>query len=133
MKTTAKQYARSLYEAVENKTQAEQKEIVGRFLAMLQAEGKMSQAGKIVGELEALALEEQGIIRAEVVSARKLSETSLQELIKMVKEKTECQEVLMEEKIDPEILGGAVVRYQDKIINFSFKHFLSKMKQNLIK
>ncbi len=133
MKISAKQYARSLAEAAAGQNEAEQKIIVGRFLSLLKEQGKFNLAPQIAAELEKLVLAEQGIIKAEVQSANKLSEAALKDLSKLIKDKTGCQEVRLEAKVDADLLGGATLKYQDKIVNFSLKYFLSKMKQTLIK
>ncbi len=133
MKISAKQYARGLYEAADGQTSKEQTAMVGRFLQLLKAQGRFSLANRVVAELEKIVLDRQGIVAAEVKSARGLSAATLQSLSQMIKDKTACREVRLTEKIAPEVLGGAVVKYQDKIINFSFQYFLAKMKQVLIK
>lgn len=133
MKISAKQYARGLYEATDGQTPAQQTATIGRFLQLLKTQGRFSLAERVVAELEKLVLARQGIVTAEVKSARGLSAATLQTLSRMIKAKTACRQVVLTEKIAPEVLGGAVVQYQDKIINFSFQYFLAKLKQTLIK
>jgi F-type H+-transporting ATPase subunit delta len=133
MTISVKQYARGLGEAAADKTQAEQTELVGRFLRLLKVQGKLALADKIAAELKSIILETNGIVPVEVKSARQLSTASLSELSRLIKDKTGCREVRLEVKLAPELLGGAVIKYQDKIINFSLQYFLSKMKQALIK
>ena len=133
MKISAKQYACGLYEAADGQTPKEQAAMIGRFLQLLKAQGRFSLANRIAAELEKIVLDRQGIVAAEVTSAQGLSAATLQGLSQMIKDKTACREVRLTEKIAPEVLGGAVVKYQDKIINFSFQYFLAKMKQVLIK
>jgi len=133
MKISAKQYAISLYESVEDKSEAEQARVVSNFLKLLAAQGKLALAEKIVKELEALVLDKAGIVLAEVKSANKLNEATTKSLRQLIKDKTNCSEVRLTETIEPELLGGAVLKYQDKIINFSLHHFLDKMRYFLIK
>lgn len=132
MKISAKQYARGLVESLEGQKAATQKKTISRFLCLLRRRGQFNLADKIIVELNEIILARQGVMEAEVVSAQALNGSALQTVEKMVKLKTGCQEVRLVEKIDTELLGGAVVSYQDKVNDFSFKYFLSKIKQGLI-
>lgn len=66
-----------------------------------------------------------------VVSATRLSKTESDELTKNLTKKWGEHEV--EFLIDPSLLSGIIVRFQDQIIDMSGKHNLSQLEQELVK
>lgn len=131
MKISAKQYARALQEITDDKTATEQSQLIAEFLQVLKKQGRWSLADKIVTELSNRLLIADGVVAAEVSSARPLNEATLKELRRVIKNKTACQEVNLIETIEPDLLGGAVIKYQDKIIDASFQYFLQSLKSVL--
>ncbi|HKX11827.1 MAG TPA: ATP synthase F1 subunit delta [bacterium] len=76
-----------------------------------------------------LADELEGRVRVQVTSAAPLgdNESKLQAIL----EKTLKQEVLLVSKVDPEVLGGMVVRVQDRVFDASLKGELERWKEAL--
>jgi F-type H+-transporting ATPase subunit delta len=76
-----------------------------------------------------LADELEGRVRVSVTSASPLGENEAK--LKAILEKTLKQRVLLEAKVDPEIIGGMVVRVQDRVFDASLKGELERWKEAL--
>ena len=90
-------------------------------------------APKIIKELETLGRAERGEILAELVSARELSAESKELLASYIKKQSGQDKVVWQETIDKTLLGGGVVKFQDRIMDFSLRRALTQIKQVLIK
>jgi len=133
MKITAKQYARGLQEATADKTEAEAKIVIAKFLTILIGRGKVKLVPSIIKELEVLGRTERGEVLAELISARELSAESKKLLESYVKKQSGSDKVVWQEAIDEKLIGGGVIKFQDRIIDFSCQRVLTEIKKSLIK
>ncbi len=133
MRITVKQYARSLQEAAVGKTDGEAKVMVANFLKILAKRGQLKVVPQIIKELESLGRLSRGEVLAEVISARDLSSDSKKLLAAYVKKHSHYDQVVWQEVVDENLLGGGILKFEDKIIDFSCRNFLVKIKQALIK
>lgn len=133
MKITAKQYARGLEETTADKTEAEAKIVIAKFLTILVGRGKVKLVPSIIKELEVLGRVERGEVLAELISARELSAESKKLLASYIKKQSGSDKVVWQEVIDEKLIGGVVIKFQDRMIDFSCQNVLTKIKQALIK
>lgn len=70
----------------------------------------------------------KGIESAEIVTSFKLSEELRERFEQLVKETSKKDQVELKEKIDPELIGGYILRIQDKQIDESLNSKLNKLK-----
>lgn len=133
MKVTAKQYALSLYEALEGKTEKDGEAIVKSFFDMLVKENRTGELDKIIVKFENIWNKEKGIVEAEVTSAKELDKQIAGLLNGYIVGLTGVKEVIVTEKIDKKILGGAILRFGDTIIDGSLKTILGELKERMIK
>ncbi len=70
-----------------------------------------------------------GRVRIEVRAAVPLG--AQEEKLKAVLEKRLKKKVLMEVKVEPEILGGLIVRVQDQVLDASLKRDLERIKEDI--
>ena len=73
----------------------------------------------------------QGIQMAEVVSATPLTPASRAAMEKLVTQQTGLTEVKLAEKVDPDLIGGFVLRVGDQQIDDSVRTSLRKMRSSL--
>lgn len=66
--------------------------------------------------------------KAEIITAYKLSSDELKEIIKKFKFLKDYQ---IENSIDPKIIGGFLIKYEEKIIDFSLLSQLKNFKKIL--
>jgi len=71
----------------------------------------------------------KGIVTADVTSASQLSESSLSEIIAIVKRETGASEVLLKQKIDEKLIGGFILKVGDRQFDASILHGLNKLKR----
>lgn len=128
-KERAKILARAIYQAIDKSKDA--KSIVHSFLAYLKEHRLINFIPEILKELENLNLKETDTVAANIASKEKLDDQTVKQIIKILKDKTK-QNVLIKENIDENIIGGLVIKYQDKLIDLSLKNQLNNLHKQLI-
>lgn len=78
-----------------------------------------------------LIKQKSGIQDAVLTTAQKLPEKHKKEIFEFVTKKFKLN-LDMQEKIDPEIIGGYILRIEDQQIDASLKNQLNKIKRELI-
>lgn len=78
-----------------------------------------------------LANEERGIINIDAISANTLSEEDKQNIIDSFKKQL-GKEIRLENKVDPSIIGGLIVKVGDRVYDGSLKRQLEDLKKNLV-
>ncbi len=121
MKVTPKTYANSLFESTLGKDDYEVKKIVDNFTDLLIKNNDLSKARKVTQIFSSLWNKENGIIESEVISARKLDTDSLNSIKDFLITQSKAKKILVKEKINKDILGGVIIKYDDKILDNSLK------------
>jgi F-type H+-transporting ATPase subunit delta len=81
-------------------------------------------------DFQKLVKEDQGIVEAQLVTARSLDQ-SLADLIREQMEKSTGKRIDMKTQIDPRLVGGAVIILGDKIIDRSIRYQLNQLKERM--
>jgi F-type H+-transporting ATPase subunit delta len=130
MKVTPKQYAEALLESLENVSAKDQDLVVNNFAQVLADNNDLRLFEQIAEEFHKLELKKKNVQLVELTSARPLSRENerdiLDKLNKMVK-----GDIELKKKIDEKLIGGVVIRMEDKIIDASTKNSLEQLKNNL--
>jgi F-type H+-transporting ATPase subunit delta len=92
---------------------------------------RISALPAIVEELDRLSDEKAGIARATVISAEPLSEAYAERLSQELSTAT-GKKIVLEQKHDPELLAGLVVRIGDQVIDGSARSRLSALMTQLL-
>ena len=103
---------------------------VRNFLAVLIDHGRINQLDAIARQFQTELNTRLGIVEAEVTTARALGEAERKELIEQVAKVTGKQ-ISAEYKIDPSMIGGAMIRVGSTIYDGSVRGQLEKMKEQL--
>src|SRR5216684_2559343 len=85
----------------------------------------------IARELEQLVLDYKNQARAEVTTATKMDDAQLAR-IKQALERRTHKTILLETKVQPEILGGVIARVGDQLIDGSIRYRLTALQQQLL-
>lgn len=126
-------YARALYEAAEDQKKPEIKILVDNFLKLLQEKNQLSQITEIITEIETLDNKVHHRIQVEVTSALRLDETTIKKLEKFIHHRTGAKEVIWEKKIDKDILGGVILKFQDTVLDMSLAETLEALAEEIKK
>jgi len=131
MRATPKQYALSLFESLKDADESQVKNVVREFAKILIKNNEVAKVERIVRHFIDFWNKGKGIIEAEIISARELEEEIIKLLryyvVKLVKNKN----IKISRKIDKDILGGVIVKYDDKILDLSLKTKLEELRQVL--
>lgn len=129
MRISPKKYAQSLLLALEGKNKKEAEVLLDRFLALLIENGNIGQAEKIISEFERAWDKSVGVSLVEVTSAKELDKETRVEVKKHLAKIFGAKEVEMEEKVDPSIIGGLILREGDKILDGSVRGRMNSLKE----
>jgi F-type H+-transporting ATPase subunit delta len=102
-----------------------------RFLLLLLEKGRLKQLPDIVQQYHEIVKKNLGIQEVSLISAVPLEN----EAIKQLKEKLEKyyqKNVEILHKIDPQIIGGAILIVGYKMLDYSIKDRLANLKENLL-
>ncbi|MBX4187175.1 MAG: ATP synthase F1 subunit delta [Candidatus Doudnabacteria bacterium] len=128
MKFTAKQYAAALMESLESTKDHNQ--VLDNFAKVLQENNDLRLFEEIAEEFHNLELKKKGIVPVEITTAQGTTKENeqqiLHELNKLVKGKLE-----LTKKTDDRIIGGVVIRMEDKMLDASVKNSLEQLKNEL--
>ncbi|MBN2854151.1 ATP synthase F1 subunit delta [Patescibacteria group bacterium] len=131
MKIKSQQYALALFELVKDKKGQELEKIVANFARLLTKRNDSFQADKIALEFENLWYQENSVVRAEIKTARSLAPAVVKDLAEKLKKISGAKELDLSEKVETEVIGGAVIKYGDKILDAGLKNRLQKFKEAL--
>ncbi len=99
-----------------------------KFLGVLAANGRLAALPDVVRAFASIAATARGEVTAEVTSAHPLSADQLKALAARLKAR-EGREVKIKSSVDPELLGGLVVRIGSRQIDSSIRTRLNSLAQ----
>lgn len=132
MKISAKQYAEVLFDIVKTKKELDLDRSIIKFAEVLTKRNEQFMLEKISLELSILWNKEFSILNAEIESARPIDAKTIKVLTEKIRGLSEVKEIILTEKVDSKLIGGAVIRYGDKILDASLKTRLDKFKESII-
>ena len=103
-------------------------QLTQNFIAVLAGNRRLSTLPNVVKAFSAIAAAQRGEVTAEVTSAHALSDDQIQSLTAKLKAR-EGKEIKLKAKVDPEILGGLVVRIGSRQIDSSIRTRLNSLAQ----
>ncbi|MFA6106387.1 MAG: ATP synthase F1 subunit delta [Patescibacteria group bacterium] len=133
MRISAKQYATGLYEAVREKKDGEIKAVVKKFIAVLAKNNDFKKAKDVIRNLDKIFRIEEGILEAEIISANPLKKDVMKDLKEYILEMSGAKKLEIKESLDEKILGGVIIKYEDKIVDGSLRSKLFRLKMDLAK
>jgi len=129
-KITARQYAGALYEALIDSSGEQLKTRLRNFLLMLKAKREWKNLAKVLRAFDKIYEERSGQLSAEIISSRPLKDSELKNI--------EAKINLSDKKwssvtnmVEPEILGGLIVKQSDKLWDMSISGQLKRLKEKI--
>ena len=104
--------------------------IVRNFLELLIEKHRVPAVHRIRREYEALWQEENKLLPVEVTSAIELDPETVEQIGAKIGERT-GRKVQLESRVDPDILGGIVVRVGDRILDASIANRLESLRKQV--
>ncbi len=101
------------------------------FVDLLLRKKRLREFATIVTEYEALVEKKQGILRAQVVSAVPLGADETARLLAEVERATGAK-IRLTAAVDPDLIGGALVRIGDRVIDRTVKTLLAAIERQLM-
>ncbi len=105
-------------------------ETVRNFLELLVEKHRMPAIHRIRRAYDSLWEEENKLLPVEVTSAIELDQETVQNIGDKIGERT-GRKVQLESKVDPDILGGIVVRVGDRILDASIANRLESLRKQV--
>lgn len=131
MGISSRQYAQSLYEMTKGKSETEIKDILRKFVAILNNSHVLNKASEIITNFQKIWNEENGELVVSLASARELGPSVRELIIDYLKAKTGTKKISLTEKINKDLIGGFVLSYNDQIIDGSLKNNLVDLKNKI--
>ena len=101
-------------------------DLVRRFAGVLAQNRRLFALRYIIDAFLARLAERRGEVLAQVTSAQPLSERQIERIAESLRRSTSGK-VVIEARVDPELLGGLVVRIGSKLIDNSLKTKLTRL------
>jgi len=133
MKISARQYAESLAQSISSKSKSEMAVILDNFAKIMMENRDLNRLDEVLAAFSKIWDKNQGELAVEFTGARTISEKTKKEIEEYLKLKTGAQKIVLTEKTDENILGGIILRYEDKVINASLKQSLQDLKNEMNK
>ena len=105
---------------------------VQQFMALVVENRRIDILSEILEQFRHFVEQVQNKVRVSLTSARALSATEKQKIVATLTSKTE-KEVIVDEHIDPSIIGGLIVAIGSQVYDGSVKTQLRNIKQALVK
>ena len=102
----------------------------GNLVKLLIHRRRLEVLSAIRAELQRLVDERRGLLRASVTTALPLDSSRASQVTRRLEEVTGKQ-VLLQQSVDPSILGGIVIRIGDRVIDGSLASRLQALRQRL--
>jgi F-type H+-transporting ATPase subunit delta len=131
-KIQAQQYASALFNSLLGKSKQESEDVLRNFIHVLSRNNDFSSSEKIISEFSLLWNRYAGILEAEIISPYPLDSKSENDVKLFLSERTGAKEIVLKTTVFRDILGGLVIKYQDRVLDGSFKAKLSLLKDRMI-
>lgn len=133
MKISPEKYASALFELLKDaNNQKEANILISNFISLTVKNNDFYQIDKIIKEFKKKWDQEFRLIKAEIISVYPISSDVEKVILDYVKKEAKMTQVEIENKIDKEILGGVIVKYDDRIFDASLKTKLNRLKEALL-
>jgi F-type H+-transporting ATPase subunit delta len=102
------------------------------FLKVLSDNGREEILEEVLVRYEELVKEHLGRVEVEVTTAVELSEEELDSLKERLGRILEGREVILQTRVDPDLLGGAVFRFGGRMVDSSVRGQLQNLREEML-
>ncbi len=133
MNLKPKQYAQAFYEALKGKDEKQMRNIIDNFARVLVNNQDATKESKIIEKFNDIWNQENNITEVRVITSVNVDKDILEALNSYISQKTQANKVKIKNQLNKDMLGGVIIRYEDKIIDDSLKSRVKQLKNKLIK
>ncbi len=119
----------AVFNSLKNKNEKEINNIVNNFKDYLQKHSFNNLIPEILKELERLNLADNNVIVVNILSENNLNKEEINNITTILEKKLKKKIKVKSNKEN--ILGGLIIKYQDKIIDMSLKRVLKNLNKQL--
>ena len=101
------------------------------FLMVLVSRDRINLLKSVITNYLELVYETASIKTIEVVAAVEFSSTQKSTLIQKLKELTNAREIKLDMTVDPNLIGGFLIKTESKVIDFTIKNQLQQLAKHL--
>lgn len=127
-----KNLASAIYESSFNKEGSSLDSILEKSVIFLRDKNLLGKKEELLKAIEDILNKENGIVKVKITSSEKLKDDIQNEIEKYIKVKYKASEVLVEEKVDPNLLGGIKLEIGDDIIDTTLLNKIHQLQNYLI-
>jgi F-type H+-transporting ATPase subunit delta len=102
-----------------------------RFLEVLAENNRLPLVSRVRSRFDDLWAEERRLINAEVTSAVELDEDVVKEIGERIEEET-GHRVELSTRVDPEVIGGLVIRVGNMVMDASVRNKLDRLREQVV-
>ena len=102
--------------------------ITANFLGVLARNGRKRELRPVIRAFRRLAADHRGETTADVITARPLKDDQIEALKQQLRSRAGC-DVTIDARVDPDILGGIVVKLGSQMIDASIRTKLNRLAQ----
>jgi F-type H+-transporting ATPase subunit delta len=132
MKVNTKKYAVALYEAVKEADGKKLNLVLTNFVKLLAKSGLINQSDKILNDFNRYYNDQEGIVEVELTTAQAISPAETNSAAKAL-EKILGKKVELKCKLEQDLIGGAIFKFNDLLIDGSLKSRFKEIKEQMIK
>ena len=118
-------------QVIDKAFQGRASELVFNLLQVMNQKGRLGQIRQVAAAYADLLQDQKGIVEVDVHVAEKLSDEQLQDVKRRVGEALK-REVVAHQYVDPSLIGGLVLRVQDRLFDASVKAQLRAVRRQLL-
>ena len=126
MKLTAKNYAKILYLSTIDLPKEKLENVIKNFIKLLIKNNSLNLIEEIINEFKRYFEKEKGIVRLKIISAFSLDHQIVEKALTFLDIKKELANI--ELQVDKNLIGGLVLKFDDKILDISVRSQANKIK-----
>ena len=101
------------------------------FILLVTEKGRIAEIGEVHQEFEQLIAQEERVIQVELTTAQELSDTEATEILQQI-EQAAGQRIDATRTVDPDLIGGLVLRAGSILVDSSVRGRLDKLRDELV-
>lgn len=131
-KVIDQQLAEILYQLTSQANDQDIADLLDKFANYLISSGQTQRWPVIASLYRRKWLSQRGVLEVEIICARPLDQNYLQTLTSELTKILSANQLIVKTKLDPEILGGMIIRLPDRLLDASYRRQLRNLQANLL-